>query len=86
MIEAAGSILLGLTKCNDQGYWIKSMFGVPEKVPTDDENKNLAEVRIHTLNDDGSVSRVNITVDKSNLANITSYGIETKNIPADKPW
>jgi hypothetical protein len=79
VFEAAGSILLALTKCNDQGKWIKSMFG-------DGTNENLANVQIHKLNNDKSISGFDVTIDRSNLTKTATYGLATEKIPSDKPW
>jgi hypothetical protein len=82
VFEAAGSILLALTKCNDQGNWIKSLFvnSTEEEVQ---KNSNMTSVHVHTLN---KTLGYNITIDRANMTNITSYGIKTDNIPADMPW
>ena len=84
MFEAAGSILLALTKCNDQGNWIKSLFvnGTNEE---SSGNLNIANVHVHTINND-TAPGYNITIDRANMTNITSYGIKMDSIPGNKPW
>jgi hypothetical protein len=84
VFEAAGSILLALTKCNAEGNWIKSLFvnGTNEE---SSGNPNMTNVHVHTINND-TAPGYNITIDRANMTNITSYGIKTDNIHADKPW
>jgi hypothetical protein len=50
------------------------------------KNANMFDVRIHTLNNDSSVSQVNITVNTLEMTNITSYGVSTDKIDMTKPW
>jgi hypothetical protein len=80
VFEAAGSVLLALTKCNDQGKWIKSMFG------NSTTDKDVANVQIHTINTDNSTSGVNVKVDRSNLTNMISYGFLPDQISAGRSW
>jgi hypothetical protein len=78
VFEAAGSVLLALTKCNSEGYWIKSMFG-------DSTDKQVANVQIHTLNDDTSTSKFEVAVNRSNLSSIASYGLP-EDIAMEGSW
>jgi hypothetical protein len=84
VFEAAGSILLALTKCNAEGNWIKSLFvnGTNEET---NGNPNVTNVHVHPINNYTGPG-YNITINRASMTNMTSYGIKTDNIPADKPW
>ena len=64
------------------------MFGPPEKSgkeDSDEDQENIG-VMIHTVASDGTLTKTNITVDRSKLEKVAGYEIPMEKISADLPW